>query len=50
MMWDEAANGVAFSVLCEMLSMYAGEDEAPARAAGYLQGWINAEMLQPPMP
>lgn len=50
MMWDEAANGVGFSVLCEMLSMYAGEDEAPARAAGYLQGWINAEMLQPPAP
>lgn len=45
MMWDEAANGVTFSVLCEMLSMFAGEDEAPARAAGYLQGWIAAEML-----
>jgi len=48
MMWDEAANGVAFSVLCEMMSMFAGEDEAPARAAGYLQGWIAAEMLTKP--
>lgn len=45
MMWNEAANGVAFSVLCEMLAMFAGEDEAPARAAGYLQGWIGAGML-----
>lgn len=46
MMWDEAASGVTFSVLCEMMSVYAGEDEAPARAAGYLQGWINAGMLR----
>lgn len=45
MMWDEAANGVTFSVLCEMLSMFAGEDEAATWAAGYLQGWIAAEML-----
>ena len=45
MMWDEAANGVAFSVLCEMMSMHAGEDEAAARAAGYLQAWITKEML-----
>lgn len=48
MMWDEAANGVVFSVLCEMMAMFAGEDEAPARAAGYLQGWIANEMLQKP--
>lgn len=45
MMWDEAANGVPFSVLCEMLSVYGGEDEAPARAAGYLCGWIESDML-----
>lgn len=45
MMWDEMANGVPFSVLCEMLAMYAGEEEAPARAAGYLQGWIQSGML-----
>lgn len=48
MMWDEAANGVPFSVLCEMLAMYAGEDEAPARAAGYLQGWIQSGALTKP--
>jgi hypothetical protein len=46
MMWDEAAKGVRFSVLCEMLSIYGGEDEAATRAAGYLQGWINAGMLR----
>lgn len=48
MMWDEAANGVTFSVLCEMMAMFAGENEAAARAAGYLQGWIANEMLQQP--
>ena len=45
MMWDEAAKGVCFSVLCEMLSIFGGEDTAAATAAGYLQGWINAGML-----
>lgn len=45
MMWDEASKGVTFSVLCEMLAMFAGEDEAPARAAGYLRGWIETGML-----
>lgn len=45
MMWDEASKGVRFSVLCEMMSMFGGEEEAAMRAAGYLQGWISAEML-----
>lgn len=48
MMWDEAANGVPFSVLCEMLSMYGGKDEAPVRAATYLRGWIDTGMLAQP--
>lgn len=48
MMWDEAANGIAFSVLCEMMAMFVGEDEAPARAAGYLQGWIASGCLAKP--
>jgi hypothetical protein len=48
MMWDEAVAGVTFSVLCEMLAAFAGEDEAPARAAGYLKGWIDAGMLAAP--
>ena len=28
MMWDEAAKGVRFGVLCEMVSTFAGEDDA----------------------
>lgn len=45
MMWDEAARGVKFSVLCEMLAMHGGEDDAATRAAGYLQNWIVAGLL-----
>ena len=30
MMWDEAANGVRFGVLCEMVATFAGEDERRA--------------------
>lgn len=45
MIWDEAANGAAFSVLCEMLAAFADEDEAPVRAAGHLRGWIETGML-----
>lgn len=45
MMWDEAANGVTFSVLCEMMAAYAGEDEAAPRAAAYLSGWIGRGLL-----
>ncbi len=45
MMWDEAAKGVWFSVLCEMVATFAGEDEAELRAASYLKGWIDMGML-----
>ncbi len=45
MMWDEAAKCVCFSVLCELLAMYGGEEAAAARAAGYLKGWIEAGLL-----
>lgn len=45
MMWDEMANGVRFGVLCEMMATYWDVEDAPARAAGYLQGWINAGLL-----
>jgi hypothetical protein len=45
MMWDEAAKGVWFSVLCEMVATFAGEDEAELRAASYLKGWIDSGML-----
>ncbi len=45
MMWDEAVKGVRFSVLCEMVATFAGEDEAELRAATYLRGWIDLGML-----
>ena len=41
MMWDEAAKGVRFGVLCEMVATFAGEDEAELRAASYLKGWVD---------
>ena len=54
MMWDEAAKGVRFSVLCEMVATFAGEDEAELRAASYLKGWVDMGMLTgfvaPPAP
>ncbi|MBR0697098.1 DNA-binding domain-containing protein [Bradyrhizobium lablabi] len=45
MMWDEAANGIPFGVLCEMLATYDDPDGAAARGAGYLHGWIAAGCL-----
>ena len=45
MMWDEAANGIPFGVLCEMLATYDDPDGAAARGAGYLHGWITAGLL-----
>jgi Putative DNA-binding domain len=45
MMWDEAASGIPFGVLCSMLATYDDPDGAAARGAGYLHGWITAELL-----
>jgi hypothetical protein len=45
MMWDEAAQGVRFGVLCSMLAIYADPDGAAARGAGYLQSWITGGLL-----
>ena len=45
MMWSEAANGVAFGVLCEMVATFAGEEDAALRAAGYLQGWLQNGLI-----
>lgn len=45
MMWDEAAKGVRFGVLCEMVATFGGEDDAELRAASYLKGWVDTEML-----
>ncbi len=45
MLWDEAASGVRFGVLCEMAAAYDDPERAAARAAGYLQGWITSGLL-----
>jgi Putative DNA-binding domain len=45
MMWDEAAKGVRFGVLCEMVATFAGEDGAELRAASYLKGWVDTGLL-----
>ena len=45
MMWDEAANGIPFGVLCEMLATYDDPDGAAARGAGYLHGWVTSGAL-----
>ena len=45
MMWDEAATGIPFGVLCSMLATYDDPDSAAARGAGYLHGWITSGTL-----
>jgi Putative DNA-binding domain len=45
MMWDEAAGGIPFGVLCSMLATYADPDGAAARGAGYLHGWVTSGLL-----
>lgn len=45
MIWDEAKKGANFGQLCEMLATYWPSEEAPLKAAGYLQAWIASEFL-----
>ena len=45
MMWDEAARGIPFGVLCSMLASYDNPDGAAARGAGYLHSWVTAGLL-----
>ena len=45
MMWDEAAAGVPFGVLCEMMATMFDAAEAPGRAANHLLVWIEAGLL-----
>ena len=45
MMWTEAAKGVAFGVLCEMVAAYDDPDGAAIRAATYLKGWVDGGLL-----
>jgi len=45
MMWCEGAKGRTFGALCQSLAVYDDSDGAPARAAGYLKGWLDAGLL-----
>lgn len=45
MLWDEAAKGARFGVLCEMAATYDAPETAAERAASCLLGWLNAGML-----
>ena len=45
MMWNEAAKGVRFGVLCEMVATFAGADGAELRGATYLKDWVDMGML-----
>lgn len=46
MMWQEAANGVPFGRLCELVATFDAPDEAAMRAATYLKGWLDAGLLK----
>lgn len=45
MMWTEAAKGLPFGALCELVATYDDPETAPLRAAQYLQGWITSGLL-----
>jgi hypothetical protein len=45
MMWQEAVSGASFEKLCELIAFYDDAAGAPARAAGYLKGWLEAGLL-----
>ncbi len=46
MIWDEAVKGTNFGALCEMLGTYWPQEEAPLKAANYLQAWLSSEFLE----
>jgi hypothetical protein len=45
MMWDEAARGTRFGVLCELVATHGGVDGAEIRAATYLKNWVGTGTL-----
>lgn len=42
---DSARQGVSFGVICEMIAMSDNDDTVAMRAATYLRGWFEAEIL-----
>jgi len=45
MAWDEAAKGVRFGVLCEMLAVSGSAETADRRAAQYIGRWLSDGLL-----
>jgi hypothetical protein len=45
MMWDEAARGTRFGILCELVATHGGVDGAEIRAATYLRNWAGTGTL-----
>jgi hypothetical protein len=45
MMWGEAVSAIPFGVLCTMLATFDDPDNAAARGAGYLHGWVTTGLL-----
>lgn len=42
---DSARQGLSFGIICEMMAAFDDPDNAAIRAAGYLRGWIEAEII-----
>ena len=42
---DCARQGLTFGMICEMIAAYDDPEGAALRAAGYLRGWIEAEII-----
>jgi hypothetical protein len=42
---DAAGHGISFAVICEMIATMDDPDTAAFRAATYLRGWIEAEII-----
>lgn len=42
---DSAHQGLSFGIICEMMAAFEDPDSAAVRAAGYLRGWIEAEIV-----
>ena len=42
---DAARNGTSFGDVCDLLCQWFSEDDAPARAAGFLREWLQAGLI-----
>lgn len=50
MMWRECVKGRTFGELCQLLAVFDDLGGAPARAAGYLKGWLDVGILSTAVP